>query len=103
MRGKLPDAILDRKKSGLDIPAHEWFRGPLAGLLRDTMSSNAIRNTSFFDRDVTETLLRDHTNKRINAGYQLWGLLTLFLWLKRWNIEVPDDLSMRASHLAEAS
>ncbi len=103
MRGKLPDAILDRKKSGLDIPAHEWFRGPLAGLLRDTMSSHAIRNTSFFDRDVTETLLRDHTNKRINAGYQLWGLLTLFLWLKRWNIEVPDDLSMRASDLAEAS
>ncbi len=29
MRGKLPDAILNRRKAGLDIPAHEWFRGPL--------------------------------------------------------------------------
>jgi asparagine synthase (glutamine-hydrolysing) len=26
--------------------------------------------------------------RRINAGYHLWGLLTLFLWMKRWNVEI---------------
>ncbi|MES1257169.1 MAG: asparagine synthase (glutamine-hydrolyzing) [Acidobacteriota bacterium] len=88
MRGKLPESILNRKKRGLDIPAHEWFRGPLLGLLRETVNSDAIQKTGLFDLDATETLIRDHTDKRINAGYQLWGLLTLFLWLKRWNIEV---------------
>jgi asparagine synthase (glutamine-hydrolysing) len=25
--------------------------------------------------------------RRANLGYHLWGLLTLFLWLKRWKIE----------------
>ena len=25
--------------------------------------------------------------RRINAGYHLWGLLTLFLWMKRWKVE----------------
>ncbi|MDQ1469075.1 MAG: hypothetical protein QOJ99_555, partial [Bryobacterales bacterium] len=88
MRGKLPDSILDRKKAGLDIPAHEWFRGPLLPLLRDTVTPDALRRTSLFDPDATEMLIRNHTEKRINAGYHLWGLLTLFLWLKRWNIEV---------------
>ena len=94
MENKLPDSILNRKKRGLDIPAHEWFRGPLLGLLRDTVSSDAIRQAGIFDLHATESLIKNHTDKRINAGYHLWGLLTLFLWLKRWNIEVaPASLT----------
>jgi asparagine synthase (glutamine-hydrolysing) len=88
MRGKLPDFILDRKKSGLDIPAHEWFRGPLLPLLQETLKKDVVNRTSLFNSDATERLIRDHREKRINAGYQLWGLLTLFLWLKRWNVEI---------------
>src|SRR5882724_8133873 len=42
MRGKLPESILNRKKSGFDIPTHDWFRGPLRGLLHDTLSPDAI-------------------------------------------------------------
>jgi asparagine synthase (glutamine-hydrolysing) len=97
MRGKLPNAILDRKKRGLDIPAHEWFRGPLLSLFQDTMRSQSIKSAGLFDLAATESLLRNHTERRINAGYQLWGLLTLFLWLKKWDIEV--DLA--PSHLPE--
>lgn len=88
MQGKLPGSILNRSKRGLDIPAHEWFRGPLLPLLHDTVNSDVLRLTALFDPDATAQLIRHHTEKRINAGYQLWGLLTLFLWLKRWNIEV---------------
>src|SRR5215467_2698076 len=29
MKQRLPKAILDRPKTGFDIPAHEWLRGPL--------------------------------------------------------------------------
>ena len=29
MKDKLPPAVLQRKKIGFDIPAHEWLRGPL--------------------------------------------------------------------------
>ncbi len=88
MKGKLPDAILNRKKSGLDIPAHEWFRGPLLPLLEETLAPEVVRRTALFDADFTARLIRDHAGRRINAGYQLWGLLTLFLWIKRWNIDV---------------
>jgi asparagine synthase (glutamine-hydrolysing) len=88
MAGKLPPAILHRKKAGLDIPAHEWFRGPLLDLLQDTLQPEVVRRTSLFDSDTTQRLIRDHKDKRTNAGYQLWGLMTLFLWLKRWDIEI---------------
>jgi asparagine synthase (glutamine-hydrolysing) len=88
MTGKLPSCIVNRKKSGLDIPAHEWFRGPLLPLLRDTLQPDVVRGMSLFNSDAIQMLIGDHKEKRTNAGYQLWGLMTLFIWLKRWDIEI---------------
>ena len=88
MRGKLPAAILNRKKTGFDIPTHDWFRGVLRGLLLETLSPAAVNATGIFDAGAIGALIRDHMERRINAGYQLWGLLSLFLWMKRWGIEV---------------
>jgi asparagine synthase (glutamine-hydrolysing) len=88
MRGKLPEVILNRKKTGFDIPAHDWFRGPLRTLLMDTLTEDAIQATGIFDAAAIHALIRDHMERRINVGYHLWGLLTLFLWMKRWKVEV---------------
>ena len=91
MRGKLPETVLKRKKTGFDIPTHDWFRGVLRGLLMDTVTPEAIAATGIFDGRAIEALIRDHMERRINAGYHLWGLLTLFLWMKRWKVEVPAE------------
>ena len=89
MRGKLPEAVLSRGKTGFDIPTHDWFRGPLRKLLMDTVTREAIGATGIFEARAIEDLIRDHMERRVNAGYHLWGLLTLFLWMKRWKVEVP--------------
>ena len=92
MRGKLPESVLTRKKAGFDIPTHDWFRGTLRGLLMDTLTPDAIRATGIFDARAINGLIRDHMERRINVGYHLWGLLTLFLWMKRWRVEaVPPE------------
>jgi len=87
MKGKLPASILNRKKTGFDVPAHDWFRGALLPLLRDTLTPQAVSATGIFDYSAIESLIRDHTERRANVGYHLWGLLTLFLWMKRWGIQ----------------
>jgi asparagine synthase (glutamine-hydrolysing) len=92
MRGKLPETVLNRKKTGFDIPTHDWFRGVLRGLLVDTVTPDAIAATGVFDGRAIEALIRDHMERRINAGYHLWGLLTLFLWMKRWKVEAPMEV-----------
>ncbi len=98
MRGKLPASVLNRRKAGFDIPTHEWFRGFLRPLLMDTLSPEAVENTGIFNYDATEQLIRNHMDRRVNVGYHLWGLLTLFLWLKRWNVEVvPPPVSRQES------
>ena len=102
MRGKLPDGILNRKKTGFDIPTHDWFRGPLRELLEDTLSDGAMTSAQLFQEAAIQAMVRDHMERRINAGYHLWGLLTLFLWMKRWKVVVPwpADADPRRSALA---
>jgi asparagine synthase (glutamine-hydrolysing) len=88
MRGKLPASVLERKKEGFDIPAHAWLRGPLRGLLLDTLSADAVSRTRLFSPQGVQRLIDAHLDRRENLGYHLWGLMTLFLWMKRWDISV---------------
>ncbi len=97
MRDKLPPSILQRKKIGFDIPAHEWIRGPLRSLVVDTLRSGLSDYPEIFKSDVIENYLCNHLEKRINVGYHLWGLTILFLWLKKWRIQAPT--SSTASNL----
>jgi asparagine synthase (glutamine-hydrolysing) len=91
MKGKLPPVIVRRKKEGFDIPAHDWFRGVLKPLLLDTLTERAVRETRIFRCEGVQSVIRRHMERRDNLGYHLWGLLTLFLWIKRWNIQTPSE------------
>ncbi len=86
LRGKLPDSVLDRKKEGFDIPAHDWFRTTLKPLLHDTLTPKAIREMGLFKEGAVEAVLQAHDRREANYGYHLWGLLMLFLWKKQWNV-----------------
>ncbi len=86
---KLPAAILKRRKEGLDIPAHEWLRGPLRPLVEDVLSEKSVRSAGLFSANAINALVQRHFNRKANLGYHLWGLLTLHLWMQRWNIQ-PD-------------
>ena len=87
MKDKLPPSILRRKKTGLDIPAHEWLRGPLRNLVTDTLTTGVAEHADLFRPAAIESLLRLHMERRANLGYQLWGLMILFLWMKEWRIQ----------------
>ena len=87
MKDKLPIAVLTRKKEGFDIPIHDWFRGPLRPLLLDTLTDEAVARCGLFRPAKVRWLVREHLERRANLGYHLWGLLILFLWMKRWRID----------------
>jgi asparagine synthase (glutamine-hydrolysing) len=102
MKRKLPVSTLRRKKVGFDFPAHEWLRGPLRDLLRDTLVSGAADD--LFYRETLEGAVRDHLNRRVNIGYHLWGLLLLLLWMKRWRIQTTHLFeNRRPKHASSVS
>lgn len=89
MKNKLPDTVLKRPKVGFDIPVHDWFRGALKPLLLDTLTRDVIRSSGLFSWPYVEQLLQEHFTRKANWGYHLWGLMTLVLWMRKWNIETP--------------
>jgi asparagine synthase (glutamine-hydrolysing) len=99
MRSKLPDAIVQREKIGFDIPAHDWFRGPLRTMLMETLASAEAEHFELFNFETIRTYTQLHLNRRINVGYHLWGLIMLFLWMKRWNIQSTPSLTVRRQAL----
>jgi asparagine synthase (glutamine-hydrolysing) len=87
MRDKLPATVLQRKKIGFDIPVHDWLRGCLRTLMPEVLMDGASEHARLFRRDVIEMQIRHHLERRVNVGYHLWGLMVLFLWMKKWRIQ----------------
>jgi asparagine synthase (glutamine-hydrolysing) len=94
MKPKLPASVIARPKTGLDIPTHDWLRGPLRPFLEDTLHPEAVKRSGLFRPEAIERIKRDHMQRRANFGYQLWGLMILFLWMKHWNIQTSSELSL---------
>jgi asparagine synthase (glutamine-hydrolysing) len=86
MKDRLPQPVLGHKKIGFDIPAHEWLRGPLRPLLEQTLSEGTASHPELFDSAAIDEYLGDHMSRRANLGYHLWGLMILFLWMRKWQI-----------------
>jgi asparagine synthase (glutamine-hydrolysing) len=101
MKDKLPASILKRKKIGLDIPVHDWLRGRLRPLLLDAVATGVSEHGALFNREEIEACVRQHMGRKANLGYHLWGLLILFLWMKRWRIQ-SAPIFTQGSHLTES-
>jgi asparagine synthase (glutamine-hydrolysing) len=100
MQPHLTRSVTRRGKVGFDIPAHEWFRGPLRSLLMETFEWAQDEHPDLFRFDRIWTLTERHMSRTLNVGYHLWGLMTLFLWMRRWKISSVSSTQVKSQPLA---
>jgi asparagine synthase (glutamine-hydrolysing) len=100
MRDKLPESVLRKKKTGLDIPSHEWMRGPLRSLMLDAIATGVSEHAGLFQKNAIDAWVHDHLERRANLGYHLWGLMILFLWMTKWRIRTAP-ISARSLNATE--
>ncbi len=81
MRGKLPDAIIDRPKKGFGIPLSSWLRKELRPLCESLLSPERIRREGTFDHRYVDRLKQEHMSGRANHRKLLWTLMVYHLWL----------------------
>ncbi len=83
-RGKLPDAVIDRRKGYFPMPALKYVRGEFLDFMRDVLDSRACRQRGLFQRAYVDKLLAapDQHLTRIQ-GSKLWHLALLEFWLQR--------------------
>jgi asparagine synthase (glutamine-hydrolysing) len=98
MRGILPDGIIDRPKHGFAVPLAAWFRGDLAGFVRDLLFSHSCRVRGLFNLGYVDRLLRLHDRGR-DVDLQLWTLLSFELWCRRF-LDQPIRCELKPRHAA---
>jgi asparagine synthase (glutamine-hydrolysing) len=85
-RGRLPDAVLDRKKQGFNAPLSQWLLGPLRPLAQEAIFSAPMRE--WFQESALQTLWNEHERMDRDNGLKLFGLMTVGLFL-RGALELP--------------
>jgi asparagine synthase (glutamine-hydrolysing) len=91
MKDRLPASVMSRQKEGFDIPAHDWLRTTLRPLVLDVLNDRDVRESGIFSCTTVRQLISSHLDRRVNVGYHLWGLMILFLWMKKWGIQPPSS------------
>jgi asparagine synthase (glutamine-hydrolysing) len=80
----LPREIVYRKKQGFAVPLSRWFRQDLAAYSEKLLLASDGFGSEFFERDFLQKLLRDHQNGKHDYSRQLWALVTLEHWWRRF-------------------
>ena len=80
MEGILPQAVLDKKKVGLEMPYSRWLRGEWRDLGEHALAPDRLSATGLFDPKGVQALWDQHQSKRIDHGRALWGLINYMTW-----------------------
>lgn len=79
----VPQALIDRPKKGFSIPRAAWLRGPLRDMTRDLLLDKTAQSRGWFRPSVVEELLDQHDNGH-DRDMQLWPMLMIEVWARRW-------------------
>jgi asparagine synthase (glutamine-hydrolysing) len=69
------------RKKGFSIPAAAWLRGELEPFCREVLGAERLRRQGYLDPVAVERLIDEHVTRREDHSRQLWGLMSLSLWL----------------------
>jgi asparagine synthase (glutamine-hydrolysing) len=79
----LPGALAARPKRGFRVPLTDWFRGAMAGRVRDSLLGAGAQVSNHLDRAVLAATVDDHLAGRAERSVHIWALLALEGWLRR--------------------
>ena len=80
LAGRLPDAILERRKQGFGVPIAQWLRGPLRGLLEETLDVERLRAVGLLDAERVGRCVSEHVSGQHDHRDVLWRLIVFERW-----------------------
>lgn len=82
--GILPKNNIQRRKMGFGIPVGRWFRQDLKDFLRDTLFNKNAIGRGYFNPEAVKGMFDLHITRKADYTQQLWALLMLELWHRRF-------------------
>ena len=79
----VPNALVDRPKTGFGIPVGEWLKGPLRPWAEDLLSPGALSD-GLFDREAVRRWFDEFLSGRRDAQHGLWAVLQFQAWRRAY-------------------
>jgi asparagine synthase (glutamine-hydrolysing) len=80
----VPKEVVYRRKMGFGVPLGNWFRGEMKDFVREILLSEESLNRGIIKPEAIERYVNEHVNAERDHSFQLWTLLMLELWFKRF-------------------
>lgn len=80
----LPPDILYRRKMGFSVPVAEWFRSDLKRLTEEMLLGSTFESGAYLNQEFIRYLWEKHQSGRWNFSKQLWAILVLEFWMRRF-------------------
>lgn len=84
IKNLVPKENIYRRKMGFGVPLGNWLRNDLKGLLCETLISKKSLQRGYFNPESIKSIVQLHIDKKKDYAFQLWALLMLELWHKRF-------------------
>lgn len=88
-RSLLPREVLGRRKMGFSVPMASWLRGHWRTRIRDSVLSQRMLSTGYFNAGNLELLVSQHLSGERDNAIQLWMLIMFDAFLRRSQDSMP--------------
>ncbi len=79
-RHVLPKSLMNRPKSGFELPLSRWLKTDLKFLIADYLSKKRIESQGIFDCNTIERMKKDFLQNRTDTAWMLWNLIVFEYW-----------------------
>ena len=80
----VPREVIYRRKMGFGVPIGKWFRGEMKDFVRDVLLSSGSLGRGIVRPEMIERYVNEHIAGQRDHSFQLWTLLMLELWFRRF-------------------
>jgi asparagine synthase (glutamine-hydrolysing) len=80
----VPQRMMDRPKTGFDLPIYKWLKGDLSYLIEEFLSEENLKKTNVFDLRQSRAIINNFKNDKLHYTSILWRMIFFQMWYKRW-------------------
>lgn len=97
----LPHDILYRPKMGFSVPLASWLRGPLTERMKESVLSQRMLDSGYFNAATLRTLIDQHLSRQFDHSTALWMLIMFDAFLRQ--AQAPVQTSPETATQAAAA
>lgn len=84
LKGKVPDAIINKPKLGLNPPMGIWLKKDLKPLMDDYLSQESVDKRQLFHHRHIQKMMEEHQSGKRDRSLFLWSLIVLEEWFRNY-------------------